>query len=179
MEIVNIVQSVVFDCTFDLTDIVKKFNGKIDLPSNFNAVNIRLKEKSFCQVFPNGKCIINGTKSVPESVEMITAYQRTLKDLGYSANILKCQVVNIIATYNYGQRISLFEIAEKHKLEFEPEFFPAARARMEDLRVTVNIFHTGKCVILGAKSEEILKECVLRLQKILESEEFDSKNCTV
>jgi transcription initiation factor TFIID TATA-box-binding protein len=173
MEIVNIVQSVVFDCSFDLTDIVKKFNDKVDLPTNFNAVNIRLKGKSFCQIYPNGKCIINGIKSMQESNELVSAYQSSLRDMGYSANIIKSQVVNIIATYNHGKRISLFEIAYKHKLWFEPEQFPAVRIRMEDLKITVNIFHTGKCVILGAKSEEVLTESVSRLQKILESEQFD------
>jgi transcription initiation factor TFIID TATA-box-binding protein len=168
MEIVNIVLSVVFDCSFDLTDIVKKFNGKVDLPTNFNAVNIRLKGKSFCQIYPNGKCIINGIKSIQESNELVSAYQSSLRHMGYSANITKSQVVNIIATYNHGKRISLFEIAHKHKLWYEPEQFPAARVRMEDLKITVNIFHTGKCVILGAKSEELITECTSRLRKILQ-----------
>jgi transcription initiation factor TFIID TATA-box-binding protein len=169
---VNIIQAVSFDCTFDLTDIVRRFNGKVDLPSNFNAVNIRLREKSFCQIFPNGKCIVNGAKAFQEAGELVSAYQSTLQNMGYSANIVTGQVVNIIATYNHGKRVPLFKIAQKHKLLFEPEIFPAARVHMDDLRVTVNIFHTGKCVLLRAKSEAILTECIFRLQKLLESVGF-------
>jgi transcription initiation factor TFIID TATA-box-binding protein len=172
MEIVNIVQAVSFDCTFDLTDIVRRFNGKVDLPSNFNAVNIRLREKSFCQIFPNGKCIVNGAKAFQEATDLVSAYQTALQNMGYSANIVKGQVVNIIATYNHGKRVSLFEIAQKHKLLFEPEIFPAARVRMDDLRITVNIFYTGKCVLLGAKSQAVLTECIFRLQKLLDSVGF-------
>jgi transcription initiation factor TFIID TATA-box-binding protein len=172
MEIVNIVQAVSFDCTFDLTDIVRKFDGKVDLPNNFNVVNIRLREKSFCQIFPNGKCIINGAKAFQEASELVSAYQCALQNMGYSVNILTCQVVNIIATYDHGKRVPLFKIAQKHKLLFEPEIFPAARVRMDDLKLTVNIFHTGKCVLLGAKAESVLTECVIRLQKLLESVAF-------
>jgi transcription initiation factor TFIID TATA-box-binding protein len=172
MEIVNIVNSVFFDCTFDLTDIVKKFSGEVDIPSKFNAVNIRLKTKSFCQIFPNGKCILNGIKSLQEVNEVVSTYQYTLQAMGYSANIISCQTVSIIATYNHGKRIPLFQIAQKHKLFFEPEIFPAARLRMDDIKVTVNIFHTGKCVILGARSEADLTECILRLQNLLESVTF-------
>ena len=172
MEIVNIVQSVVFDCVFDLTHIANKFEGKLDLPSHFNALSIRLREKSFCQIFPNGNCIINGARSFDDSNEMVLAYQRALQNLGYSANIVSRQVVNIIATYNHGKRIPLFKIAQKNRLWFEPEIFPAARVRMYDLKITVNIFHTGKCMILGAKSVSAISECVVRLQKILESAQF-------
>jgi transcription initiation factor TFIID TATA-box-binding protein len=169
MEIVNIVQSVTFDCTFNLTDIIRKFEGECELPAHFNALNIRLKEKSFCQIFPNGKCIINGIKTMEESNKLVSTYQETLKGMGYSANIVSSQVANIIATYNHGKRVPLFKIAQKNRLWFEPEIFPAARVRMEDLKITVNIFHSGKCMILGAKSESLLTECVRCLRKLLES----------
>ena len=169
MDIVNIVMSLVFDCTFDLTDIVKEFEGELDLHTNFNALNIRLRKKSFCQIFPNGKCIINGIRSLEESSELISAYQRALRDMGYSANIVSSRVVNIIATYNHGKPLPLFELAKKNRLWLEPEIFPAARVRMEDLKITVNIFHSGKCMILGAKSEALLVECGTRLQDLLKS----------
>ena len=172
MEIVNIVLSVVFDCTFDLTHIVKKFEGEFDLPTHFNALNIRLGGASFCQIFPNGKCIMNGVKSLEESNQLLVAYQKTLRNIGYSANIVSSQVANIIATYNHGKRVPLFKIARKNSLWFEPEIFPAARVRMEDLKITVNIFHSGKCMILGAKSESVITECVVRLQKLLDTVQF-------
>ena len=46
----------------------------------------------------------------------------------------------------------------------------AVRYRDDSRKVTVNIFHTGICVILGAKTVSIIHETVaiLRLDKMLE-----------
>ena len=60
------------------------------------------------------------------------------------------------------------DIARRHKLEFEPELFPAVRYRIGELGVTVNIFHTGKCTILGAKSVEIVSKAVHKIRDLLQ-----------
>jgi TATA-box binding protein (TBP) (component of TFIID and TFIIIB) len=167
MAIVNVVSSVVFDCSFDLTHILKNFKGDVDTPYSFNAVNIRQNGKSFCQIYPNGKCIVNGGKSVAESESLISFYQQSLHGLGYSAKILKSQVVNIVAVHDHGKSIRLYDVAKNNRLFFEPEIFPAIKVRLSDHAVTIHIFHTGKCTILGAKAEQDVEKSVLYLQQLL------------
>ena len=42
------------------------------------------------------------------------------------------------------------------------------RYKDEDLKVTVNIFHTGKCIILGADSSEKVNIVIRDIKKILQ-----------
>ena len=83
---------------------------------------------------------------------------RTVSDVGISAEYTNYSIQNIVATYDLKRT--------RHMLEFEPELFPAVRYRIEDLKVTVNIFHTGKCTILGAKTVEIVSEAVDRIKDL-------------
>lgn len=41
------------------------------------------------------------------------------------------------------------------------DLLPEVRLHLEIYEVTVNIFHTGECNILGAKSVDDLEECIL------------------
>jgi TATA-box binding protein (TBP) (component of TFIID and TFIIIB) len=79
--------------------------------------------------------------------------------------------VNIVARYIHHRPIKLFQLAQANRLEFEQELFPAVRLRFEDLKITVNIFRTGKCMILGAKGVLNLRRAVVRLQHVLEDAE--------
>ena len=93
---------------------------------------------------------------------------RTVSDIGISAEYTNYNIQNIVATYDFKRKFDLATIASHYWLEFEPELFPAVRYRIEDLKVTVNIFHTGKCTILGAKTAEIVSEAVDRIKGLIE-----------
>ena len=93
---------------------------------------------------------------------------RTVSDIGISAEYTNYSIQNIVATYDLKRKLDLATIATHHSLEFEPELFPAVRYRIKDLKVTVNIFHTGKCTILGAKTVEIVSEAVDRIKDLIE-----------
>ena len=86
-----------------------------------------------------------------------------------NAEYTNYQIQNIVACYCYGKPLKLAEIATRNKLEFEPELFPAVRYRNNCLKVTVNIFHTGSCVILGAKSAETVSQIVDEIKKIIKN----------
>ena len=77
---------------------------------------------------------------------------RTVSDLGISTEYTTYNIQNIAAIFDLKIKLDLAIVASCHRLEFEPELFPAVKYRIEDLKVTVNIFHTGKCTILGAKN---------------------------
>ena len=62
------------------------------------------------------------------------------------------KIQNIVACYKHQNKIDLNECSRKYGFEYTPEIFPAVRYRDEIRNVGANIFHTGSCVILGAKS---------------------------
>jgi TATA-box binding protein (TBP) (component of TFIID and TFIIIB) len=84
--------------------------------------------------------------------------------------------VNIVATYHHKNSLNIRVLAERFRLLFEPELFPAALYRIHDLGVTINIFYTGKCVLLGAKSEKSVLLSIKKLEDLLQQHEKPS--CT-
>ena len=65
--------------------------------------------------------------------------------------------------------IDIEEVVYKlREVTYEPEQFPGLIYRMEEPKTTFLIFHSGKLVCLGAKTEEDLHRAVKKLQKKLE-----------
>ena len=120
------------------------------------------------QTFHSGKVISVGGTTEGRAKRHFLRYVRPITDLGISAAYEGYQIRNIIATYDHKGPLSLPDIAKRYKLEFEPELFPAVRYRIGELGVTVNIFHTGNCTILGAKSVEIVSKATYKVRDLLE-----------
>ena len=93
-------------------------------------------------LFPSGKCRLMGLKK-PFSEDM----QLPLK-------INNMEIQSITVTYNVGHRINLLKLAQLMSCServYEPELFPALRMTKFN-PICVNVFSTGKVVILGLKS---------------------------
>ena len=94
-----------------------------------------------------------------------------VSNLGVDVSKMDYKVVNIIACYKRTTAVDLEGLSQSCKLEYFPELFPAVRYRDEDYRVTVNIFRTGNCVILGAKDFRIVEQITKRVKCMLENAE--------
>ena len=134
----------------------------------FGSINIRLEKGLLFQLFPSGRVISVGGITEGQAKRIFLRHLRTVLDIGISAEYTNYSIQNIVATCDVKRKLDLATIASHHRLEFEPELFPAVRYRIEDLRVTVNIFHTGKCTILGAKTVEIVSEAADRIKDLTE-----------
>jgi TATA-box binding protein (TBP) (component of TFIID and TFIIIB) len=174
-QIHNVITSLVFSCNLDLNDVAMKSSLPIVHFGKFNALRLKHMD-SFCQIHKNGKAFINGGKSEFESAYLVGFYHAVLQSVVPGIEISQQRVVNIVATYNHGKSVNLRNLVRRfrqrcpniqHHLLFEPELFPAVKYRLDDIRVTINIFHTGKCVLLGCKSEEILDAALVHLQRWL------------
>jgi len=55
---------------------------------------------------------------------------------------------------------------------YEPEQFPGLIYRMDDPKVVMLLFASGKLVCAGARKESAVYEAVAKLQKILEDKEL-------
>ena len=134
---------------------------------SFGSLNVKLSPTSLCQLFPNGKIIVIGGTTEKESKGIFDIYLAAIADLGHPIEYTDYHIQNIVACYQHPEKLILYDIARRHGLEYEPELFPAVRYRDKYYKVTVNIFHTGSCVILGAKTLAIVGHTVKTLSSLL------------
>ena len=136
--------------------------------SSFGFLNVKLSPSTFCQLFSNGKIIVIGGKTEEEAMQVFNMYMAEFADLGHPIESKDYHIQNTVACYKHTERINLERLARKYSLEYFPELFPAVRYRDDYRKVTVNIFHTGSCVILGAKTVSIVDETVSILKDLIE-----------
>ena len=118
-------------------------------------------------LFPSGKFRLMGLKK-PFSEDM----QLPLK-------VDDLEIQSITLTYNVGHPINLLKVAKQltsKQCIYEPELFPALRMKRFD-PICVNVFSTGKVVILGLKSlsYESLIKSIDRELRLYKWEEVDIK----
>jgi len=79
------------------------------------------------------------------------------------------EVQNIVASVGLGGRVDLEKTTYslKHTM-YEPEQFPGLIYRMDDPKVVILIFSTGKLVCTGAKNEGNVHRAITKLQDSLE-----------
>jgi len=83
------------------------------------------------------------------------------------------KVVNMVASANLAGWIDLERSAYSlGRTMYEPEQFPGLIYRMDEPRVVILLFASGKIVCTGATKEEIVYEAVAKLHKKLEEKEL-------
>ena len=172
MTVKNIVATATLRQALTLDEIERKCGGVLcHRVRAFGSVNIQVEKHSLMQIFSNKRLIITGGLTEGQAKRIFIKYLRILVDLGIDAEYGNYRIQNIIACYIHGKALNLAKLATLNKLEFEPELFPAVRFRDNSLRVTVNIFHTGSCVILGAKSVESISIILQNIKQIIQDAE--------
>jgi TATA-box binding protein (TBP) (component of TFIID and TFIIIB) len=170
----NVITSLTFDRHLDLDAIAADCILDTHWVLAFGALNLKYGT-SFCQLYKTGKAFVNGGKSEQEAAALAEFYSEILHHIVPGLQIKEQRIVNIVATYNHGSALDLQRFVaafrksfrqHQHCVLFEPEIFPAVKWRMDDL--TVHVFHTGKCVLLGAKSEASIVGAVSRLMTLFD-----------
>jgi transcription initiation factor TFIID TATA-box-binding protein len=83
------------------------------------------------------------------------------------------QIQNIVASAGLGGYIDLEKVTYSLKRTmYEPEQFPGLIYRMEDPKVVILIFTTGKLVCTGAKKETEVHRAIAKLQETLEEKKL-------
>ena len=83
------------------------------------------------------------------------------------------KIQNIVASANLGGMIDLEQAAfTLGKTMYEPEQFPGLIYRMDDPKVVILLFASGKLVCTGAKKEKDVYVAVEKLHRRLEREEL-------
>ena len=175
ISIENVVASVTLKQKIDLNSVVKAFPSVEYRPEQFPGLVFRLKKpKTATLIFGSGKMICTGAKSERQAKTAVRKVVRELKENGIvivGRPII--QVVNMVASVSLGGRIDLEKSTYTlGRTMYEPEQFPGLIYRMDEPKVVILLFTSGKLVCTGAKTEEEVYESVKKLHNRLERDEL-------
>ncbi|MEL9929355.1 MAG: TATA-box-binding protein [Sulfolobales archaeon] len=174
VRIENIVATVILNQTLDLTLLEQNIPDIEYNPDQFPGLILRLSNpKITALIFKSGKMVVTGAK---RTQDLIRAVKKILKSFVKGGITIiekpKIQIQNIVASANLGVEVILEKAAYMLKNSmYEPEQFPGLIFRMQEPRVVLLIFSSGKMVITGAKSEEEVSEVVNKVYNILKEYE--------
>ncbi|MDD1725153.1 MAG: TATA-box-binding protein [Methanospirillum sp.] len=168
LRIENIVASAKISESLDLPQIASNIKDAEYNKKRFPGVVIRMQNpKIAALVFGSGKVVLTGAKSVESLNKGLEILGGLLRDLNIDiSNELTYKVQNIVTSADLGAGINLNKIAvgfNLERIEYEPEQFPGLVYRLDDPKVVVLLFGSGKLIITGGKEQEDAKRAVLKI----------------
>ena len=175
IDIQNVVISATLNQKIDLNAVVKGYPGVEYRPEQFPGLVFRLKRpKTATLVFSSGKMVCTGAKSEKDARHAVMTVIKELKKSGIiiiSKPEMKTQ--NIVASVSLGGRVDLEQAVVKLvKTMYEPEQFPGLIYRMDEPKVVILLFASGKLVCTGAKKEQDVYDAVQKLHVSLEEQDL-------
>jgi transcription initiation factor TFIID TATA-box-binding protein len=171
INIENVVASATLKQNIDLSSIVRVFPGVEYRPEQFPGLVYRLKKpKTATLIFSSGKMVCTGAKSERQAKKAVMKVTDELKKNGIViVGKPDITIQNIVASAGLGGSIDLEKSTYSLKRTmYEPEQFPGLIYRMDEPKVVILLFASGKLVCTGAKKEEQVHEAVSKLQGLLE-----------
>ena len=171
INIENVVATGALHQNIDLNSIVRVFPGVEYRPEQFPGLVYRLKKpKATTLIFSSGKMVCTGAKSERQAHK---AVMKVVDELNRNGIVIlgkpEIQIQNIVASVGLGGHIDLEKATYSLKRTmYEPEQFPGLIYRMEDPKVVILIFSSGKLVCTGAKKETEVHRSIAKLQETLE-----------
>ena len=155
----NVVASTGIDHELDLETLDEDLVGADFNPDNFPGLVYRTQDpKAAALIFRSGKVVCTGASSVDDVHEAINIVFGKLRDLGIPIDDSpEITVQNIVSSADLGEAMNLNAIAiglGLEDVEYEPEQFPGLVYRMDNPKVVVLLFGSGKIVITGGQQPE-------------------------
>ncbi|TKJ26526.1 MAG: TATA-box-binding protein [Hadesarchaea archaeon B3_Hades] len=170
-KIQNIVLSVTYEDTeFNLEKVAKLLDGARYDPESFPGVIYKSGHpRASFLIFASGKMNCVGASSMSDAKQAIWKLTRKLRKAHIKVKTEpKVKVQNIVASVDFGRKFDLEHIARSFEnTEYEPEVFPGLVFRLDDPKVVVLLFVSGKGVCAGAKSIKDVKKATQKINKIL------------
>lgn len=172
IRIENVVASTSLGDELDLQSIALSLDGAEYEPEQFPGLIYRLKDpKTAILLFRSGKVVCTGAKSMAEVARSIEKVAKEIRKTGQKILAKpKIDVQNIVASSDLGSEINLNAIAVTlglERVEYEPEQFPGLVCRIEDPRVVILLFGSGKLVCTGARKPADVDRAVKKITEEL------------
>ncbi len=166
----NVVVSITYEGTeFNLEKLARRHLGagaRYD-PEIFPGLAYKSPRASFL-IFASGKVNCVGATSMKDAKLAIKNLTKKLRRSGTKiGSEPKLKVQNIVASVDFGRGFDLEKIATNFEnTEYNPEVFPGLVFRLDDPKVVILLFVSGKGVCVGAKSEKDVKRATERITKL-------------
>ena len=172
IRIENVVASTSLGQELDLQTIALALDGAEYEPETFPGLVYRLKEpKAATLLFRSGKVVCTGAKSLDNVKVAVAKVTKEMDKAGVKIKVEpKIEVQNIVASSDLGQEINLHAIAITlglDRVEYEPEQFPGLVYRIDEPKVVLLLFGSGKIVCTGAKKPQDVEAAVLKITEEL------------
>jgi transcription initiation factor TFIID TATA-box-binding protein len=170
--IVNVVATTSLCKELDLQTLSATLEGARYDKERFPGIVYRMAEPKIAMLlFHSGKVVCTGARNLEDIRTAINQLVKRLGAIGVSVT-KKPEVIvqNIVASADLGSVLNLNTIAISlglDRVEYEPEQFPGLVYRMDDPKVVMLIFGSGKIVCTGARKTEDVELAVQRISKIL------------
>jgi transcription initiation factor TFIID TATA-box-binding protein len=173
----NVVASTTLAVELDLPSIALSLDGAEYEPARFPGLIYRLKQpKTAILLFHSGKAVCTGGKSWKEVDDTIRTISALIRRGGQRILMHpKIQVQNIVATADLGSEINLNLVAITlglERVEYEPEQFPGLVCRLQEPRVVVLLFGSGRLVCTGARRPSDIQLAVQKITKDLKDSDL-------
>lgn len=151
----NVVATINLGCKgLDLKQIALHARNAEYNPKRFAAVIMRIREpKSTALIFSSGKMVCTGSKSEEQARLAARKFARILQKLGNPVSFKEFKIQNMVGSCDVKFPIRLEGLATSHSMfcSYEPELFPGLIYRMQQPKIVLLIFVSGKVVLTGAK----------------------------
>ena len=151
----NVVATINLGCKgLDLKQIALHARNAEYNPKRFAAVIMRIREpKSTALIFSSGKMVCTGSKSEDQARLAARKFARILQKLGNPVSFKEFKIQNMVGSCDVKFPIRLEGLATSHSMfcSYEPELFPGLIYRMQQPKIVLLIFVSGKVVLTGAK----------------------------
>ena len=174
LKIENIVASAKVTDSLDLNFLASQLKDAEYNKKRVPGVVLRMQDpKIAALIFGSGKVVLTGAKSIDNLSRGLQILGDQLRALNIDIpENLTYKVQNIVTSADLGTPINLNKIAvgfNLDKIEYEPEQFPGLVYRLDDPRVVVLLFGSGKLIITGGKQPEDARRAVQRILSELSS----------
>lgn len=173
IRIENVVASTSLGDELDLQSIALALPAAEYEPEQFPGLIYRMKEpKTAILLFRSGKVVCTGGKSMQQVTDSIKTISKLIRAGGQK--VLphpKIEIQNIVATSDLGSEINLNTVAIAlglDRVEYEPEQFPGLVCRLQEPRVVLLLFGSGKLVCTGARRPADVALAVEKITKELQ-----------
>ncbi len=133
-------------------------------------LKLRLDVRASLLIFSSGNIVITGAKNKEELDKVANTLVDLLRRAGVEIDERpEIKLQNIVASADLGKPINLELVAMlgRENVHYEPEIFPGAVYRLQNPRVVMLLFRSGRIVCTGAKSEEMVLEALEVIDKML------------
>ena len=183
--IVNIVSMVDLGVKLNLKAITLQCPNCEYNPKRIDAVIMRMSNpRAAALIFNTGKLICLGTKDEKISEGAAKKFAKNIKQLGYKeVKFKKFELINVVATCDIKFNINLGKLSAKIafinnkiqsenkenilKFSYESELFPGLILYMNNPKITLLIFESGKINFVGAKQKEDIFKAYKRVYPLI------------